>query len=871
VARPCASPRWTAGVERRVLPNGLTVLVQADPGAPAAAIVTHVRAGFFDEPDRWQGISHVLEHMFFKGTPTRTVGRIATETKALGGYLNASTGYDATSYYVVLPTEGFEAALEIQADALRHASLDADELRRELRVIIEEAKRKLDSPAAVAGETLHAELFDRHRIRRWRIGTEAMLAGFTRDDVAGYYRSRYVPERVILAIVGAVAPEPAFAAAERCYGDWAPRPGAVDPSPEEPERREVRARTLRGDVKQAELAIGWRGVPPLHPDAPALALAAMVLGSGRCSRLYQALRLPSIVTSIAAHHYAPTEVGVFSIAADLDPASLGPALEGVAAEVRDLRDRGPDGQLERAQTLLTAQWARRLESAEGRASAFAAAEALGGVDLIEREYRALLAVTAGDVRRAVDRYLGADAVAAVAYLPAGHPGDLDRELLAEAFRRGRPASRLDGGGAFPVVAAGGPRSAPAQVVAGVEHVALPSADLLVRRKPGVPLVTLGVYRLRRQVETRETAGLGALAVRAAARGAGPWDAGQLADRFESLGGALVTSVAHDWFGFSTSVLSEHVGTAAALLRAVLEDPRFVAGEVERERDTLADEAAQNADDMFRRPIELALAAAFGDERYGLPVKGSPESVAGLTADQVVTWHRGERAGSRTTVVAVGDLDLDRACATLEAVFGRPDGTAPVGGPYEPPCRLSAGSRIEPRTKTQTALAMAFPGPARTDPDRHAADVLATVASGLGGRLFQALRDRRSLAYAVLMSSWQRCRAGALLTYIATSPDREAEAREAMLLELGRLAADRVTEEELDQAVSYLVGQAAVQRQTSSALASEILDAWLVGSGLEEIEDPAAPIRAVTREAVRDVAARSLLPEARAEGVVRGAS
>jgi zinc protease len=156
---------WTAGVVRQVLRNGLTALVQSDPDAPAVAVVIHVKAGFFDEPDQWQGISQVLEHMFFNGTATRGVGQIAADTKALGGYLNAATAYDWTSYYVVLPAEGFGKALEIQADALRNASIDAGELSRELKVIIEEAKRKLDTPSALAHETLHQILFDRHRIR----------------------------------------------------------------------------------------------------------------------------------------------------------------------------------------------------------------------------------------------------------------------------------------------------------------------------------------------------------------------------------------------------------------------------------------------------------------------------------------------------------------------------------------------------------------------------------------------------------------------------------------------------------------------------------------------------------------------------------
>ncbi|MDQ2671117.1 MAG: insulinase family protein, partial [Gemmatimonadota bacterium] len=206
---------WTTGVRREVLPNGLTVLVKRESSAPVVAVVTHVRAGFFDEPDRWQGISHVLEHMFFKGTPRRGPGEIARETKALGGYLNASTSYDHTSYFVVLPAERLAAAMDVQADALRNSLVDADELARELRVIIEEAKRKLDTPSAVAYETLHEVMFDHHRIRRWRIGTEEQLATYTRDDVAGYYRSRYVPAAAIVSVVGDVAEDAALELATR--------------------------------------------------------------------------------------------------------------------------------------------------------------------------------------------------------------------------------------------------------------------------------------------------------------------------------------------------------------------------------------------------------------------------------------------------------------------------------------------------------------------------------------------------------------------------------------------------------------------------------------------------------------------------------
>ena len=854
------------------MPNGLTILVQEDRSAPVVAVVTHVKAGFFDEPDRWIGISHVLEHMFFKGTERRGVGAIARETKSAGGYLNASTSYDHTSYFAVLPASGLEAALDIQSDALRRSVVDPGELARELQVIIQEAKRKLDTPSAVAYETLHEVMFDRHRIRRWRIGHEAELARLTRDDLWEYYQSRYVPERTIVAIVGAVDPERALALAVASYGDWTHRPGAVDRSPEEPARREVRARTLRGDVSQAELTLGWRTVPPLHSDSAALDIAAAVLGSGRGSWLHRRLREPGIVTWAAANNYAPTEVGVFSASAELAPDRVAAALEGVADSVARLAMLGPsDEDVERARTLLRARWARRLEAMEGRASALAAAEALDGFAFLDREYQALGAVGPMDVRAVAARYLDPDAVSGVLYLPEGEGSDLTADTL------GRPFA-VSGLQPLPIVPTTPPVRRPPVAVGGrreaeVLHVALPGVDLLVRRKPGVPLVTLGLYAPRVHLDPPAQAGLGSLTVRSALRGADGLDAGGLAFAFERLGGTLSPSAASDWLGLGTTVLAENLAEAASLIDLVYSTPRLAEAEVERERGLMIAEADQVTDDMFRYPFQLAFEAAFGEQGYGLPVTGLPHTLPAITAADVSAWHSRALLAVRPVVIAVGDVEPDDAAATLSGVF--------QGHPSRPPSgRLpavdwvagepgGAPSRVVRRDKAQVALAMGFPGPARGDPDRGAAQVWAAVASGLGGRLFESLRDRRSLAYTVVASAWQKARAGALVTYIATSPEREDEARETMLEELDRFTREPVSVAELTQAVNYLAGQAEVSRQSGGALAGEILDAWVAGRGLGELVDPAGIFRKVTAEDVQKVAAQSLDPSRRVEGVVRG--
>jgi zinc protease len=846
---------WISNVQERKLANGLTLLVQPVPGLPAAALVTRVGAGFFDEPDRVQGISHVLEHMFFKGTPTRGVGQIARDTKALGGYLNAGTAYDYTVYYTVLPARALAQAIAIQSDALRRPLFDQDELTREIEVIIEEAKRKLDTPSAVTQETLHAELYDHHRIRRWRIGTEDVLRTFKRDDLVEYYRTRYVPARTVVCVAGGVDAAATLDALEAAYGDWEAGPGEADRSPAEPDRRGLRARTLRGDVRQADLIVGWRGVPALHPDGPALDLAAATLSAGRSSRLYRALREPGVVGSVSAFNYSPTEVGVFGVAMDLAPDRIPEALSGVGREVTRLAGEVPDPEsLELARTLLKVRWARRFESADGRAMELASAHALGGLHLLDEEYAALLATAPEQVRDAVRRHLLPDAVAAVAYLPRDRGEDLKVEGLGVAF------SGPNGQAV---------RRSVRPSVAGVHHALLPAADILAYRHRGAPLVTVGLYRRRLAFDPPARAGLAVLSVRSAVRGAGSFDAPGLALAFERLGGSLAPSVNPEWYGYQATVLPDHLAEAGRLLELVLRAPRLESASIAIERDLLADDAAQAADDMFRRPAQLAAEAAFGAAGYGLPLHGSPASVRDLVEGDVWAWHEEQRASGRTTAIVVGDVDPEAALDLLGPVLdgnGRQDDVRP--GPA-PQASSPDRTRVESRDKKQTAFAMQFPGPTRLDRSRFAAEVWAAFVGGLGGRLFEALRDQRSLAYSVAAWPWQRRRIGALVTYIATTPEREAEARDAMLAELAGLRAAPPPAEDISRSTRYLAGQAEVSRQRAGAVLGEILEAWLEGDGLAELEDPVGPYLAVGPDDVAQVMQRYLDPEGRAEGIVRG--
>lgn len=405
-------------VTRTVLPNGLRVLICEDRSAPVVAIFTDVLAGYFDEPEEWAGISHVLEHMYFKGTPNRGPGVMAQETRSAGGYLNASTIYDHTSYYSVLPSSALEEGLDIQSDALLNSLFDEEELRKELLVIIQESKRKLDNPAAVARETLYELMFDRHRMRRWRIGREEQLRTFTRTDVAGFFQQFYRGAGIVLVVAGDVNSTRVLELLRAKYG--ALRPGAPlrDRGPAEPAKHEFRYRELAGDVVQTRIEMGWHTAPTLHEDTAYLDLLAIILGQGRASHLYRGIRDAGLASSISAHNYTPTELGVFGISAEAEPADTHDCIVKTCAVIDALKTGAlSEGDLQRAQNLVETRLLRGLETMEGKANFVAEWEALGDWRLGLAYLKRVMSASRSDIERVAHQYLAIGGLALLTYQP----------------------------------------------------------------------------------------------------------------------------------------------------------------------------------------------------------------------------------------------------------------------------------------------------------------------------------------------------------------------------------------------------------------------------------------------------------------------
>jgi zinc protease len=857
-------------VHRTVLPNGLTLIVRRDASAPVVAIVTYVKAGYFDETDDVVGIAHVLEHMFFKGTPDRGVGAIARETKSVGGYLNAATIYDHTVYYTVLPSSGFETGLDVQFDAYANSIIDADELARELEVIIQEAKRKSDNPGAVVTETLYEMMHDQHRIRRWRIGREPGLRALTRDAMLGFYRNFYHPGNTVLTIVGDVDPETVLREVTARHGALPTGTPVHTPGPVESDHTGFRYREWSGDIGQTQIAFGWRTPATLDAATPGLDILSTVLGAGRGSRLYRSVREKKLAVSVSAYDYTPTSLGVFVVHAETPPERAAEAARAIWAQLRAVRENGiTEAEVTRAKSLYEARWMRRLEDMEGQANYLAEWEALGDWRRGEEYLERAMSVTADELTALARQFLDPDNASVAIYRPEGTATIATDAASMRALLDDAPPAEL-----LPPP----PQSISAPAVhtrlriereeGGVRVYRSESGTpLLVRRKAGA-LMHAGIYALGgSRDEPADEAGLTSLLARTAVKGTSLRSATQIAEEGELLGGSVGGGASSESFGWSISVPTRHAAEAVALLADVAQSPIIPEEALETERSIALSDLAAMRDDMYRYPLRLATAAAFAGHPYGIPVNGDETTLPRITAARVREWHRARLLEGPTVLGIVGDADPDELAAMMATQFGALLGGPPL--PIAPPVwPANVVQRLEQREKAQTALALLYPGPSRADADRFAASMIAGVASGLGGRFFDELRDKQSLGYTVQAFSSERALAGAFVSYIATSPEKEDIARQGLLNEFAKLRDERVTEAELRQAQTYAIGTHAIRQQSGGAVLGEMVDAFLFGD-LADLAVYDERVKAVTAAEMQRVAQQYFVDERRVEGIIRG--
>ncbi|MEY4881398.1 MAG: hypothetical protein RLZ87_827 [Armatimonadota bacterium] len=277
-----------SNIQKIVLDNGVRILVEPVTHVQSAAIGLWCRTGSRHELDTEEGITHLIEHMLFKGTPTRTAKEIAESIEGRGGMLNAFTDKESTCYYCRTLSDDAVNGIEVLTDMMLHSNFDPEELEREEEVVCEEIKRSVDEPGDHVHE-LHLEYrWGRHALGKPIIGTEESVRSFRRDHILSYMDRRYRAENVMLSVSGNVDPDQIRAAAETTLGKL---PSGVTNSQVERPLGTKAMNEVSKDTEQVHFCIGTDGISMYDEvDIPVMSILDSALGGSMSSRLFQEVR-----------------------------------------------------------------------------------------------------------------------------------------------------------------------------------------------------------------------------------------------------------------------------------------------------------------------------------------------------------------------------------------------------------------------------------------------------------------------------------------------------------------------------------------------------------------------------------------------------
>lgn len=817
--------------QKRVLPNGLTIIVQEDRSAPVASVQAWCGTGSVDENEHLgAGLSHILEHMLFKGTKANPANAIAQKIQDVGGYINAYTSFDRTVFWIDVPKDGTGIALEVLSDAMMNSTLPAEEYAKEQEVIRREFAMGMDDPDRMAGQLLFATAYQRHPYRLPVIGVLDVYNQLTRDQVVQYYRARYVPNNLTFIVVGDVQADAVYQQLGEFFKDHPAKslqPVFIPSEPPQLGRREVHQEFV---TELTRLSLAWHIPEITNPDVPALDLLSTILGDGRSSRLYRRLREETgLAYGVSAFSYTPGDPGLLGIDATAEPEKRDPARDLILKIVDDIKATGVTAEeLAKAKKISLSHHLGALTTMRGQASDLGSNWFLTRNLNFTRDYLdAVQKVTSDDIRRVAEKYL------------------VDNNLTVVS---------LD-----PKAAAAAKSEAAQAIAAGeIQKIELSNGlRLLVREDPRLPLVSMAaVFRGGLLAETRATNGITRLMAKALLKGTKTRTAEQIADTIEAVGGSIGSDAGNNSFSVALDVTQPDLQLGVEILSDVLLNATMPDAAVEREREVQLAGIKEDEEQLTTVARNILREALFGEHPYALRGKGSVESVAKLTRKDLLAFRDRYLAGRNGVISVFGNVKVAEVRDLFEQTLGKlkPGELALTSAPQ--PAPLASTITVESlKEKAQGVLMVGYRGADMFSPDRYALELIDEASSDLGSRFFVRIREQMGLAYYIGASQMQGLVPGLFLFYLGTDPQKIEPVRAALLEEIGKLAAEGLTVEELARAKKKMIGQQQIANQSNDSFGYMAALDELYGLGFDHYRRLERDVEGITVEEVRSVAAK----------------
>ncbi len=714
------------------LRNGLTVLIREIHTSRVVSCQVLVKAGSINEDEYFYGgLSHYLEHIVSGGaTSTLTEEEIKEILRSLGGASNAYTSYDRTAYFINTTADHYKRALQLLIAYVTDCQLAENEYRREKPVIQQEFKLGENSVSRQLWYLFMKTAYQRHPIRHPVIGYEDVFVTITREQLMEYYRKQYAPQNMVVTVVGDVEPFEALEEVIRLIKDFkrvSQKPSVI---PEEP--LQVGPRWAEREFPPAQLArmqVGFPSVSLEDPNLYPLDVLAIILGSGRTSRFYTAVKdQKELVLSIDASNWTPYYArGIFVISMALKYENVDKALEAVFGEIEGIQSTPiPQSELEKAKKRVIADHIFAKQAADDIASSLASSYVATGDPYFDDLYvEGIQQVTAEDVRRVARQYLRRDRIT-VAVLKPPQPKKAENETM------------------------------PSRRSSHIEKRVLPNGmRLLLRENSALPIVTLQLFgKGGQRYEPADQPGISLFTMGLLTKGTKTRSKYQIAKEMEEIGGSIDSSSGRNTYSVSVSVLKEDLEKGLEILSDVVINPSFPEEEIEKQReDTLL--AIQRIDESWEREVtRLFRQNFFIQHPYRNDLVGTEESVRRFTRKGIGDFYRRLVMPNNMVLAVFGDIDIEGVTQSVERRFGHlKKGNLIRPNLKEETSNLVEDGKVEKvNDKSSAAIFIGFNGMTLSDADRPVLDVIDAILSGIGypsGWLHEALRGGdQSLVYYV---------------------------------------------------------------------------------------------------------------------------
>ena len=820
--------------EVHVCSNGFTAVVAPQKAFPLVSLQVWIETGSIHEGEHLgAGLSHLLEHMVFKGTEELSARQLNERVPELGGMWNAYTSTDRTVFYIDGPAAHWREFLHLLAQLTLHPAFPQDEWERERDVIRREMAMYNDDPQDAAYHALISTLFKVAPRRIPVIGTRSAFDSLSYDDMVAYHRERYVPGNMFLCVAGDVDSNELFAAVDAEFGTAAARPAKAVCLTAEP--RQWGPRTHRREFAQptSTLMLAWRTPSSNHPDAAAISMLGSILGDGRSAWLYEKFHDELGLAHDVSVMPIPDRTGEGALVLEFDVD-------------RDKRDELRDAVLEFMSTLPRAEFdeARRrsrrmmltgrlrgLSTVQGVANVLGMSWHLSRNPHSMEEWDAALElVTNEDLARAATTYFTPDRLVEVSVDPTGSNAADD------------------------TTAATADNNAP------VIHTLPNGLRVVTRVDKRVPLAFAEiVFGAGSQTETAANAGINSLLSECLLKGTTTRSAEQLANEVENLGGAISSAAGNNTFNISIRGLAEDLPTLLELLADATLHPTLPAEVVENEKNAMVADIQDAEEDPAALAFRKLRGLCFGSVSYGNHRDGTVESVQSLTREALLAQHARLVCAQNAVLAVAGDIDPAAVVATAEKLFAG----MPAGMPAErtaTPAQMPADA-VEILDKEQAVLALAVPASNALSDTAPAQLLFEEWCRDMAGPLFDEIREKRGLAYYAATSSLLGVDAGCLYFYLGTAPEQLAEARAVLEATLNRLATEGMPADALERARSTALTARVLALQSCGKRCAGMAVNTLLGLGADYDDRVPDMLRAVTPESMNRFIATVLSPAA----------